>query len=307
MDSQRASALRIVKFFYWRFHVELLKGKTMNKWLVTITGMAVAGAALAATSVESANIVGYQAFNGYGNFNLTAITFEPINGETFTLADIKVNNAYDCGGDYISVWNGGTKLYEAAYLSAADAAQAAEDQGEEVVEGWYLTSAFDDWEFHAADCKNADVLAKGKGIVFHRGTPSAALVYSGQVQAQSEEFTGFGNFNITANTTAKQITLGELKVNDSYDCGGDYISIWNGGTKLYEAAYLSAADAAQAAEDQGEEVVEGWYLTSAFDDWEFHAADCKNAEVLDPGKGFVFHRGTPGAGLIFPSPLAKSN
>ena len=39
--------------------------------------MAVAGAALAATSVESANVVGYQAFNGYGNFTYDGFVWDP--------------------------------------------------------------------------------------------------------------------------------------------------------------------------------------------------------------------------------------
>ena len=263
----------------------------MNKQIISMTAVAaMAGAALA---VESKNVVGFQNFGGFGNFNLTAITFEPIGSETFTLGQIKVNSAFDNGADYISIWNGGTKLYEASYLSKADA------EAEGVEEGWYLTSAIEAWEFSAADCKNSEVLAKGKGLVFHRGTSGAAMKYSGQVQAANEVFTGFGNFNITANTTAAPITLGQIKVNSAFDNGADYISIWNGGTKQYEASYLSKADA------EAEGVEEGWYLTSAIEAWEFSAADCKNSETLPPGKGFVFHRGTSGAGIILPSPLAE--
>ena len=259
----------------------------MNKQIISMTAVAaMAGAALA---VESKNVVGYQNFGGFGNFNLTAITFEPIGGETFTLGQIKVNDKFDNGGDYISIWSGGTKQYEASYLNAEDAA----DEG--VDEGWYLRTDFDAWSF--SHCKNSEELAKGKGIVFHRGTTGAALKYSGQVQASDEVFTGFGNFNITANTTAKTITLGQIKVNNKFDNGGDYISIWSGGTKQYEASYLNAEDAA----DEG--VDEGWYLRADFDAWSF--THCKNDESLPPGKGFVFHRGTTGAAIILPSPLAE--
>lgn len=233
--------------------------------------------------------MGFQNFGGSGNFNLTAITFEPISGETFTLGQIKVNDDFSNGADFISIWNGGTKLYEASYLSAAEAKEEGVD------EGWYLTSDFDDWEF--THCKNNETLAKGKGIVFHRGTANGALKYSGQVQAANETFTGFGNFNITANTTAKTITLGQVKVNADFSNGADFISIWNGGTKLYEASYLSAAEAAEEGVD------EGWYLVSDFDDWEF--THCKNSESLPPGKGFVFHRGTANGAIILPAPLAE--
>ncbi|MBR4617171.1 MAG: hypothetical protein IKO55_16310, partial [Kiritimatiellae bacterium] len=225
----------------------------------------------------------------FGNFNLTAITFEPIGSETFTLGQIKVNDVFDYGGDYISIWSGGTKLYEATYLGASD----AKDFG--VDEGWYLRDDFEEGEFE--HCKNSEVLAKGKGIVFHRGTSGAALKYSGQVQSSNEVFTGFGNFNITANTTAKTITLGDIKVNSAFDYGGDYISIWNGGTKLYEATYLGASDAADFGVD------EGWYLRDDFEEGEFE--HCKNSESLPPGKGFVFHRGTAGAAIILPAPLAE--
>ena len=254
---------------------------------------AVAAMAGAALAVESKNVVGFQNFAGSANFNLTAITFEPIGSETFTLGQIKVNSAFDYGADYISIWENGFKQYEATYLGAEDAA----DEG--VAEGWYLRADFDDWVFKAADCKNDEVLAKGKGIVFHRGTAGAALKYSGQVQAANEVFVGSANFNITANTTAKTITLGQIKVNNKFDYGADYISIWENGFKQYEVTYLGAEDAA----DEG--VAEGWYLRSDFDDWVFKAADCKNSESLPPGKGFVFHRGTAGAGIILPAPLAE--
>ena len=253
--------------------------------------MSAAAVAAGAMAVESENIVGVQEFGGFGNFNLTAITFEPVSGETFTLGNIKVNDKFDYGADSISIWNGGTKLYEVSYLGKDDA------DSEGVAEGWYLMADFDDWDFKAADCKNSEVLAKGKGIVFHRGTAGAALQYSGQVQAANETFGGFGNFNITANTTANTITLGDIKVNDKFDYGADSISIWNGGTKLYEVSYLGKDDA------DSEGVAEGWYLMADFDDWDFKAADCKNSEELPPGKGFVFHRGTSGAAIILPSPL----
>ena len=252
--------------------------------------MSAAAVAAGAMAVESENIVGVQEFGGFGNFNLTAITFEPVSGESFTLADIKVNDKFDNGADYISIWEGGSKQYEASYLSKDDA------DAEGVEEGWYLTSAIEAWEFPASACKNSEQLAKGKGLVFHRGTSGAAIVYSGQVQSAGETFVGFGNFNITANTTAKQITLGDIKVNNKFDNGADYISIWNGGSKQYEASYLSKDDA------DAEGVEEGWYLTSAIEAWEFPASACKNSEQLPAGKGFVFHRGTTGAGIILPNP-----
>ena len=126
----------------------------MNKQIISMTAVAaMAGAALA---VESKNVVGFQNFDGSANFNLTAITFEPIGSETFTLGQIKVNNVFDNNGDYISIWENGFKQYEASYLNAEDAA----DEG--VDEGWYLRKDFNDWEFSAADCKNSEVLAKGK-------------------------------------------------------------------------------------------------------------------------------------------------
>ena len=139
----------------------------MNKWLVSMSAAAVAAGAMA---VESENIVGVQDFGGFGNFNLTAITFEPVGGESFTLDEIKVNDKFDNGSDYISIWNGGYKQYEASYLNAEDAA----DEG--IAEGWYLRKDFLDWEFSAADCKNSEALPVGKGFVFHRGTTGAAII-----------------------------------------------------------------------------------------------------------------------------------
>ena len=62
-------------------------------------GMAVAASVMADGGVKSSNTVGYYDFGGFGNFNLTAITFEPISGETFTLGQLKVNDKFDCGSD----------------------------------------------------------------------------------------------------------------------------------------------------------------------------------------------------------------
>ncbi|MBR4612236.1 MAG: hypothetical protein IKO40_05915 [Kiritimatiellae bacterium] len=248
--------------------------------------MSAAAVAAGAVAVESANTVGVQEFGGAGDFNFTAITFEPVSGESFTLGDIKVNSAFDYGADSVSIWENGYKQFQVSYLGADDAS------AESVAEGWYLSSDFDDWSF--THCKNSEVLAKGKGIVFHRGTAGAALVYSGQVQSDDVTFVGFGDFNMTANTTAKAITLGQIKVNSAFDYGADSVSIWENGYKQFQVSYLGADDA------QAENVAEGWYLTSDFDDWEF--THCKNNEPLSAGVGFVFHRGTTGAGIILPNP-----
>ena len=255
----------------------------------------VAGLALAETAVESANIVGYQDFGGFGNFNLTAITFEPIEGESFTLKDISVNEKFDNNGDYISVFEGGTKVFEVSYLNEGDG-----DYGEPA--GWYIRSHFlDDWEFPAKDCKDDYVLGKGKGIVFNRNSNGAAIRYKGQVQSKDFTFGGFGNFNITANNTPVDIKLGDILPNEKFDNNGDYISVFEGGTKVFEVSYLNEGDG-----DYGEPA--GWYLRSHFlDDWEFPAKDCKDDYVLPAGKGFVFNRNSNGAAIILPNPMPEES
>ena len=249
-----------------------------------------AGLALA-TGVESANIVGYQDFNGSAFFNLTANTFQPVgDGAAFTLADITVNSTFDNGSDYITIFSGGSSLFKVSYLNAADAA----DEG--VAEGWYLTSDFDDWSF--THCKNSESLA-GKGIVFNRGKAGSCIRYKGEVKDETYTITGSAFFNIVGNATPVTITLGDITVNSTFDNGSDYITVFEGGTSQYKASYLNAADAA----DEG--VVAGWYLTSDFDDWSF--THCKNSESFPAGKGFVFNRGKAGSALILPNPLAQSN
>ena len=139
----------------------------MTPLVTTISALAVAAAF--ADGVTSENIVGVQDFNGSGSFNLTANTMLPVgDGAAFTLADIKVNDAFDYGSDYLTVFVGGTIQYMATYLGTAD----AKDEG--VDEGWYLTSDFDDWEF--THCKNAEQFAPGRGFVFNRGNAGAALI-----------------------------------------------------------------------------------------------------------------------------------
>ena len=244
-----------------------------------------------AEGVVSENIVGFQDFNGFAFFNLTANTFVPVgDGAAFTLADITVNDAFDYGSDYLTIFVGGTIQYSVTYLGAED----AKDEG--VDEGWYLTSDFDDWEF--THCKNSEPLA-GKGLVFNRSNAGACIRYKGEVKDSTYTIAGSTFFNIVGNTTPVPITLGQIKVNSTFDYGSDYITIFEGGTIQYTATYLGEDD----ADDEG--VDEGWYLTSDFDDWEF--THCKNSEPLPAGKGFVFNRSNAGAALILPNPLTPAN
>jgi hypothetical protein len=106
MDSERACVLRIVKFFTSDPNGGLLKGKTMNKWLVTITGMAVAGAALAATSVESANVVGYdKSFEAGDGSNFACAPFLAVGYNTVDIQSIQIPGA-EWDGVTFAIWEG---------------------------------------------------------------------------------------------------------------------------------------------------------------------------------------------------------
>jgi hypothetical protein len=78
----------------------------MNKWLVTITGMAVAGAALAATSVESANVVGYdKSFEAGDGSNFACAPFLAVGYNTVDIQSIQIPGA-EWDGVTFAIWEG---------------------------------------------------------------------------------------------------------------------------------------------------------------------------------------------------------
>ena len=78
--------------------------------------MAVAGAALAATSVESANVVGYQKGTTVDGFNFIAAPFSTVGYNTTDIQQIKLSDdgagAIGWGGEEFGIWEGGPSVVE---------------------------------------------------------------------------------------------------------------------------------------------------------------------------------------------------
>ncbi len=136
---------------------------------MALCAASVAGICLAADGVESANIVGYQEFGGNSTFNMTAATFVPVgtDGSTMKLGDLQGNDLFDPTSDTVSIFDGGSIVLVATYISSA----IASDLG--VIPGWYDYNKLNGSEFENVD--NTSILA-GVGFVFNRATDSARVI-----------------------------------------------------------------------------------------------------------------------------------
>ncbi len=252
---------------------------------MALCAASVAGICLAADGVESANIVGYQEYNGTGTRNYAIPTFLPpgTDGATLKLGDIKVNDAFEEAADNIVVYNGPTKVCSAYYLSAETT------EGEE---GWYDADALDSDEGELV-CINSQIVGYGAALIFNRVNPNAALCFAGEVANRDVEINGAGTRNFIGNCAPVDLVLGDIKVNDAFEEAADNIVVYNGPTKVCSAYYLSAETT------EGEE---GWYDAEALDSDEGELV-CINLMDIPAGSGFIFNRINPNAAVIIPSAI----
>ena len=140
----------------------------MNKWLVSMFGMAVA-ASVMADGVTSGNTVGYMDVAS-ASYKLITPTFTNVGGGTgFTLADLMPTDiaAWDFNSDRIFCYNGALRAFIATYLTAAQAQEIIDDSGVEAtaVDGWYDFTDVQEWgETGTLKCYNATALPAGTGF-----------------------------------------------------------------------------------------------------------------------------------------------
>lgn len=174
----------------------------MNKWLVTITGMAVAGAALAATSVESANIVGYTAReDGVDGYNWTCGTFDAVGGGNISISQITLDD-------------------EGSY-SISDNALQVLDSDAYTAEGYFYTE-IGNGVFQWLD-ENSDpadrVFSAGEGFLIEN-LDSIKVKITGQVPETdvSNGANGVDGYNWMGNPFPQEISITAITLDD----GGSY-------------------------------------------------------------------------------------
>ena len=140
----------------------------MNKLVTVFSALAVA-AGIAQGEVKSANIVGYQDFNGTSGFTLTVPTFVPpsTDGATMTLGDFVANDAFVAGSDSISLFNGGTFDKRVTFYPYDDPDEFG------IPGGWY---EIEDFEGDAPTLLNDTPLSAGLGFAFNRANADARII-----------------------------------------------------------------------------------------------------------------------------------
>ena len=262
----------------------------MNKLVTVFSALAVA-AGIAQGEVKSANIVGYQDFNGSGSFNLTGPTFVDIgtDGSAAKLGDIKVNSSFEFMSDTITVFDStGNILYSATYLDQATADEA------EMNAGWYDADKAAEEDY--VEINNYE-FPYGSSLAFRRSNASAVLKYTGEVVQSSYTINGSGTFNLIANTSPVALKLGDITVNSSFEFMSDMITIFNSlGNIVFRATYLDQATADEA------EMSAGWYDATEAESENYVE---KNDYDVPASMGFAFNRANASAAIIIPEPIKK--
>lgn len=260
----------------------------MNKLVTVFSALAVA-AGIAQGEVKSANIVGYQDFNGTSGFTLTVPTFVPpsTDGSTMTLGDLVANSAFVSGEDAISLYNGGTLYMKVTFYPYDD----PDEYG--IEGGWYEIK---DFEGDAPVNLNNTPIPFGTGFAFSRINDDAAITYKGEVKESPTTLPSTGGFTLCGNVMPKAGTLADVYANAAFVSGEDAISLFNGGTLDKKVTFYPYDD----PDEYG--IEGGWYEIK---DFESDAPINLNATVFSAGQGFAFSRINDDARLIVANPLAE--
>ena len=247
--------------------------------------------------------VGYQNLELGLNYNYAASTFVTIGKTkaTMTLGDIGVNDAVTYQGTSIQLLTDGGATatiddYEdlgtvdATYTYATTEVGAPSD-------GWYL---FEDYGFEYP--QNDKVLVMGQGYCIDCGDVGAALVFSGAVSKEETEIELGLNYNYTGNCSPKNITFGDITINENVTYQGTSIQfLTDGGATAtvddYEDLGVVDATYTYATEDVGAPS-NGWYL---FEDYGFEHP--QNNLPIPAGQGFCIDCGDADATITIPAAL----
>ncbi|MBR3085997.1 MAG: hypothetical protein IKH04_06295 [Kiritimatiellae bacterium] len=194
--------------------------------------MAVAGAALAATSVESANVVGYQKGTTVDGFNFIAAPFSTVGYNTTDIQQIKLSDdgagAIGWGGEEFGIWEGGPSVVEGSSFLYYDPTMDPNGEAK---------------DYYWGDDEGNPVsysIAAGQGVVIG-GSADLDMSVAGQVPAASGlAFTSVEGFNFTGNAFPEEIDIQDIAISDdgagAIGWGGEEFGIWEGGPSVVEGS-----------------------------------------------------------------------
>ena len=261
------------------------------KKLVSVAMSLVAGLALAETAVESANIVGYQDFNGTGSFTLAVPTFLPVgtDGSTMKLGDLMANEDFAAGYDAIKLYNGGTLIKTVTFYPYDD------PDDYDIPGGWYEKTDFN--ESDEPTLLNDTSLPYGIGFVFDRANSNAAVKFVGEVKESDTTLPSTGSFTLCGNTTPVDYTLADFEGNESFKAGYDAIKLYNGGTLDKTVTFYPYDD------PDDYDIPGGWYEKTDFN--ESDEPTLLNDTPIPAGRGFAFDRANANARVVVKNPLSE--
>ena len=273
----------------------------MKKLMFAAAVAALSTATMAADSIVSSSVVGYQnkALKADYAFNLTVDTFQTVGKEksAMTLGDIKPNADWMGGSDEILILsNNGAVQSRYTYMNATDAANWG------FTEGWYITDEYNDSDIDLTDLnKNSTVLPLGNGVVALVGLSTTTLTYAGQVLEDDQPITLKADyaFNITGNISPADITLGDIVPNNDWMGGSDELLVLaNNGAVAARYTYMNETDAANWG------FTPGWYITDEYNDSDLNLTGReKNSLPVKAGEAFVVFVGSSATTITIPSAL----
>ena len=271
------------------------------KKLMTIAAAALC-ASVFADGITSANVVGYQN-KGFENagYNIAGNSFLAMgkSADEMTLGDIKPNENFvtatiqfmtSGGANATTTFKGETVTAKYIYWNASD----DPEQGE----GWYLDND-GDGEIN----QNSVSIPMGQGFLVSRPSDevNANLVYSGEVSTKPVTKKFVSGYNLVANCSPTDITIGDIVPNDKFltatiqfmtSGGANATTTFKGETVTAKYIYWNASD----DPEQGA----GWYLDNDGD------GEINQNELIKipAGSGFLVSRPSDEADAMLTLPSA---
>ena len=269
-------------------------------------GIAAVSAGICLADVTSANVVGYQnkVINKQG-FNYVGGTFERVDGETLSLADVSKNDQFTCDNPDLLFFlddGGGTRVRKDGYLAQYSYFTKADYDAP--ADGWYVYDAIaNDGTWLAPE--EEDDFSYGAGAVVTTINKEAALIFSGAVHkgAPTIIISKIG-FNFVGNPTPCDLTLSDVTPNDIFTCDNPDLLFFlddGGGTKVRKDGYLSQYS--YFTKDGFDAPADGWYIYDAIANDGIWVGPDEEDNNLTAGTAFVVTTISKEAGLQFKAAL----
>ena len=214
-----------------------------------------------------------------------------------TFGDIGVNDAVQYFGTTIQLLTdgGATAKINHPELGEVDATYTYATSDITENPGWYL---YEDYGLEYP--QNETILPLGQGYCIDCGDAGAALVFAGSVSTEATEIELAPDFNYTGNCSPKDITFGDIAVNDAVQYFGTTIQFLTDGGATAKVTHdeLGEVDATYTYATADITETPGWYL---YEDYGLEYP--QNSLNIPAGQGFCVDCGDAGATITIPSAL----